>query len=232
METKNEPLHVNMNMDFQERMDPQEANTFFEDRRAMRTPPRGTVARGLLQADERFFAGRDQAGQFVPTMPIPITEALLRRGQERYNIYCSVCHGIAGDGLGIIMTGQYGYTPAPTYHDTRLRQAADGYLYEVIVNGVRSMPSYAQQIAVADRWAIVAYIRALQRSQGATRADIPENVTQLPVVGVQDSTASGQPTNDSLQTGAATPGSTGQTGGVTGGEAASPPAATPPAPQP
>jgi mono/diheme cytochrome c family protein len=143
----------------------------------MRTPPSGTVARGLLKADSRFYAGRTEAGEYVERAPVPVTRALLERGQERYDIYCTVCHGRAGDGNGIIMTGNYGYTPAPTYHSERLRNVTDGYLYDVIANGIRNMPGYAQQIPVSDRWAIVVYIRALQRSQNASEGDVPESIT-------------------------------------------------------
>lgn len=173
MESEAPPIHPNLNMDFQERFDPQEANPFFANNMAMRTPVPGTVARGLLRDDVPFYQGRTEAGAYVAQMPVPITRELLVRGRERYDIYCAMCHGKAGDGQGIIMTGGYGYTPAPTYHDERLRGVADGYLYDVITNGVRNMPAYAQQVPVADRWAIVAYIRALQRSQHAAEGDIP-----------------------------------------------------------
>lgn len=208
MESKNPPIHPNLNMDFQKRFDPQESNVFFADNRAMRPPVPGTIARGLLREDTRFYNGQAQDGQFVAEVPVPVTEALLRRGQERYNIYCAVCHGLSGDGQGIVTTGGYGYTPAPTYHDDRLRQVEDGYLYSVIVNGVRTMPSYATQVPVADRWAIVAYIRALQRSQFGTQADVPAQVLPtLEQVDV-DTTGAGQPTLDTTQAGtpdAATP---------------------------
>ncbi len=170
------PVHINPNMDWQEKFEAQEANPLFEDGRAMRPPVPGTVARGFLRDDAPFFYGRDEAGTYVSTMPIPYTLEVIERGRERYNIYCAVCHGKAGDGLGIIMTGQYGYVPAPTYHSDNLRQAPDGYMYDVIANGVRSMPGYAQQIPVADRWAIVAFIRALQTSQNAAEGDIPASI--------------------------------------------------------
>jgi cytochrome c len=163
-------------MDFQEKFEAQEANPFFADGAAMRKPVSGTVARGLLKDDVRFFEGRTEDGAYVSDMPMPVTRTLLERGQERYNVFCSVCHGKAGDGQGVIMTGNYGYTPATSYHSERIREAADGYLYDVVANGVRNMPGYAQQIPVADRWAIVAYIRALQRSQNATEGDLPESV--------------------------------------------------------
>ena len=180
MVSEKPPIHPNLNMDFQEKFDPQEANPYFADGRAMRTPVAGTVARGFLRADTRIYNGRGDGGEYLAVMPVPLTRELLVRGQERYNIFCAVCHGKAGDGKGIIMTGGYGYTPAPSYHEPRLRRGgetgADGYLFDVITNGVRSMPGYAQQIPVADRWAIVAYIRALQRSQNAERGDLPADV--------------------------------------------------------
>lgn len=176
MESSEPPIHPNLNMDFQERFDPQEPNPFFEDGMAMRTPVPGTVARGMLREDTRFYEGRTEQGELVERMPVPVTRELLERGQERYNIYCAVCHGRTGDGEGIIMTGDYGYTQAPTYHSDRLREVSDGYLYDVITNGIRTMPGYAHQVPVADRWAIVAYMRALQRSQYAPEEDLPSSV--------------------------------------------------------
>jgi mono/diheme cytochrome c family protein len=179
MKSESPPVHLNRNMDFQERFEEQEANPFFQDRAAMRMPVAGTVARGRLRTTQNadFLLGRTTAGDFVARIPMPVTEALLLRGQERFNIYCSVCHGIAGDGRGVIMAGNggqgYGYTPAPSYHTDFLRGVPDGYLYDVILNGVRSMPSYGFEVAPADRWAIVAYVRALQRSQNAGPEDVP-----------------------------------------------------------
>lgn len=176
------PVHPNLNMDFAQHFEPQEVNTFFEDGRAMRPPVPGTVARGLLMEDTEFFLGRTETGEYIAEMPVPLTRELLERGLERYNIYCAVCHGRAGDGQGIIMVGNggngYGYTPASSYHDDRLQQTTDGYLYDVVANGVRNMPGYAQQIPVADRWAIVAYIRALQRSQEAREGDLPPSILE------------------------------------------------------
>lgn len=169
------PVHLNQNMDFQERFDPQEANAFFADGRAMRAPVRGTVARGFLKDDTELWAGRDASGEFVEENPVTVDMALLERGREQYDIYCSVCHGLSGDGLGIIMTGGYGYVPAPTYHSDMLRAQPDGYLYDALTWGVRSMPGYGTQIDVEDRWAIVAYVRALQRSQAASINDVPES---------------------------------------------------------
>ena len=176
------PIHPNLNMDFQEKFEPQEYNPMFADGAAMRPPVPGTVGRGQLRtsAEAPVVYGRDASGEFVDEIPVPVTPELVARGQERYEIFCSVCHGQTGDGRGIIMVGNggqgYGYTPAPTYHSDYLRGVGDGYLYTVIANGVRSMPSYGHELPVTDRWAVVAYIRALQRSQDASLDDIPMNV--------------------------------------------------------
>lgn len=170
------PMHINPNMDFQERLDPQEASGFFADGRAMRPPVPGTVARGFLRDETRFYAGRNADNSFVRTSPVPISMDVVKRGQDRYDIYCAPCHGKAGDGLGPIMTGNYGYVPAPSYHTADMRAVPDGHLYDVVANGIRTMPGYAQQIPVADRWAIVTYIRALQLSQNAVRDDIPQSI--------------------------------------------------------
>lgn len=170
------PIHPNLNMDFQERFDPQEANPFFADSASMRKPVPGTVARGQLRDTTVLYAGRTSDGEYVERIPIPVTRALLERGQERYNIYCTPCHGRTGEGNGIVLQGDYGYPPAASYHVERLRQAPDGYLYNVIANGTGNMPSYGDQVPVRDRWAIVAYIRALQRSQNARPEDVPEEV--------------------------------------------------------
>ncbi|MFB6229755.1 MAG: cytochrome c [Salinibacter sp.] len=172
----NPPFHMNLDMDFQQKFGPQEANPFFEDDAAMRTPVSGTVARGHLQADSALYRARTSEGEYVEKIPITVTQKVLERGQERYKIHCTPCHGKKGDGNGVIMRGDYGYTPAPSYHTDRLRKAPDGYLYDAIANGVRSMPAYGQKIPVLDRWAIVAYIRALQRSQNATEKAVPPGV--------------------------------------------------------
>ncbi|MEM1054088.1 MAG: cytochrome c [Bacteroidota bacterium] len=181
MKSDETPIHPNLNMDFQEKFEAQEANAFFEDGAAMRPPVPGTVARGQLRTTDNaaYEYGRDENGAFVRGYPeeVEITPAFLERGQERYLIFCAVCHGPTGDGAGVIMVGNagqgYGYTPAPTYHSDYLREIEEGYLYSVIANGVRSMPSYGHEVLPEDRWAIVAYIRALQESQNADLEDIP-----------------------------------------------------------
>lgn len=168
------PVHVNPNMDSQEKFKPQEANSLFADGRAMRPPVPGTIARGFLQEDVAQWTGRNEDGSWAEN-PTELTMAVMDRGQERYNIYCSVCHGLSGNGKGIIMTGPYNFVPAPTFHSDLLRAREDGYFFDVASYGIRSMAGYGTQIPVADRWAIVAYVRALQRSQYATASDVPEN---------------------------------------------------------
>lgn len=159
------PIHPNLNMDQQEYFEPQEVNEFFDDNRAMRKPVEGTIARGNLKQDKAYHQGINEDSSFVEEIPVEVTKSFLYRGQDRYNIYCQPCHGATGDGQGIIMANNYGYVPAPSFHQDRIREESDGYLYSAIANGIRTMPSYAHQVPVDDRWAIVAYIRALQRSQ-------------------------------------------------------------------
>ncbi len=166
------PIHLNPNMDNQERYDPQSSSSFFADGATMRTPPAGTVARGLLHEDSVYFTGMVHDTTPVRLSPLPTTLDLLKRGQQRYDIYCSPCHSKIGDGKG--MTVQRGLNPPPpSFHDERLVQAADGHFFNVITNGIRNMPPYKYQVPIEDRWAIVAYIRALQRSQHATDRDVP-----------------------------------------------------------
>ena len=168
------PIRLLQNMYSQEKYKAQAQNNFFEDGAAMRVPVAGTVARGYLRDDVAFYEGKTKDGDTLLVAPVAYTMETLLRGQERYNIYCAPCHSRVGDGKGIVV--ERGYTPAPTYHDNRLRNVPDGHLYLVITNGIRNMPSYRSQISVEDRWAIVAYIRALQRSQHASVADVPESM--------------------------------------------------------
>lgn len=199
------PIHPNLNMDFQERFDPQAYNPLFENKAATRKPPTGTVARGLLRDSSELYQGRRPDGEYVERIPVAVNRKVLERGQKKYNTFCTPCHGKSGKGNGVIMRGDYGYTPASSYHIDRLRRATDGYLYDVIANGVRNMPSYAQQIPVRDRWAIVAYVRALQRSQNAKAENLPASVvarieeqTGVQIRSSSDTTATTQsgPTSD------------------------------------
>lgn len=168
------PIRLLQNMYSQEKYKPQSQNPFFEDGSAMRMPVSGTVARGYLRDDVAYYEGKTKEGDTLRVAPVAYTMETMLRGQERYNIYCAPCHSRVGDGKGTVV--ERGYTPAPTYHDNRLRNVPDGHLYLVISNGIRNMPSYRSQIPVEDRWAIVAYIRALQRSQHASIADVPESM--------------------------------------------------------
>lgn len=149
---------------------PLRESDFYPDRRSARPLPEGTVARGDLEQDTYFYTGKIN-GQPGNELPMPVTKELLDRGEERYNIYCSPCHSKLGDGNGMIV--QRGFKRPPSYHTDRLRQAPVGHFYDVISNGFGAMSEYRSQVPVADRWAIVAYIRALQLSQNASRADVP-----------------------------------------------------------
>lgn len=155
----------------QPRFKPLARSDFYADMRSARPPVEGTVARGEWHEDSYFYTGKvgNQPGDAIP---FPVTEQVLARGQERFNIYCSPCHSRLGDGNGMIV--QRGFRPPPSYHTDRLRKAPLGYFYGVITNGFGAMPEYASQIPPRDRWDVVAYIRALQLSQNATAADVPE----------------------------------------------------------
>jgi Cytochrome C oxidase, cbb3-type, subunit III len=155
----------------QPRNKPLAKSDFFEDERASRPLVEGTVARGHVQADEQFETGKVN-GKLADTFPFPVTRAVLLRGQERYNIFCSPCHDRLGNGQGMIV--RRGYRPPPSYHIDRLRTAPPGHFFDIITRGFGSMPDYAEPIPPHDRWAIVAYIRALQLSQNARLADVPE----------------------------------------------------------
>ncbi len=168
----------------------QKSDGIFSDGRASRTPPDGTVARGHLNEDKAFYTGKidnpdlnvqvesttDASGNTLVTsfpnaideFPLPVTRELIDRGEERYNIYCIVCHGPVGAGDGMIV--RRGFSQPPTYHDDRLRNAPVGHFFDVITNGWGRMNGYAASIPAADRWAIVAYIRTLQVSQNPDQA--------------------------------------------------------------
>lgn len=179
MTSEDPPIHPNLNMDYVERFEAQEPNGFFFDGAAQRPVVAGTVARGKLRTDENapFYYGRSAGGDYVAEIPIPVTPAVVARGQDRYDIFCTPCHGIAGDGRGIVAVGNgglgYGFQ-VPSYHTDALRARPDGYIYDVIQNGINTMPSYGHEMLPADRWAIVAYVRSLQRSVDAESEDVPE----------------------------------------------------------
>lgn len=158
------PIHLNPNMDVQPRAEPQAASAFFYDGAAMRRPVEGTVARGELRDGGPYWTGLDANG-FVASNPLPLDDALRERGRRRFEIYCAPCHDRNGNGKGILF--ERGKVPTPSFHSDRLRSAPDGYFFGVITNGFGLMPSYAYPIPVADRWAIVAHVRALQARRAA-----------------------------------------------------------------
>ncbi len=162
----------------QPRYKPLAASTFFEDGRSARPAVAGTVARGSdeLRDDELYYSGK-VGGVAADTYPFPVTASVLLRGQERYAIFCTPCHGATGAGDGMIV--RRGYRRPASFSDDRLRQAPAGYFVDVIASGFGAMPDYAAQVRVRDRWAIAAYIRALQLSQRASIEDVPPEDRRL-----------------------------------------------------
>jgi len=158
------------NMHNQAKYIPLRESDFFADGTSARPLPAHTVARGFLRADTARYTGLMKDGRPVADFPFPVTRELLQRGEQRYNIFCSPCHDRAGTGRGMVV--QRGYKQPPSYHIDRLRSSPVGYFYNVITEGFGVMPSYASQIPPEDRWAIVAYVRALQLAQNARLADL------------------------------------------------------------
>jgi mono/diheme cytochrome c family protein len=156
----------------QPRYDPYEPSEFFSDGRSARPLVAGTVPRGTLQENQAFFTGKSN-GVLVAELPLPITRELIERGRERYNISCTPCHDQVGLGNGMVV--RRGFSPPPSFHTDRLRQAPNGHYFDVMTQGFGKMPAYNTQISPADRWAVVAYIRALQLSQRISAKDIPED---------------------------------------------------------
>lgn len=154
---------------------PLRESEFFADHRSARPQVEGTVARGHLRVDAARYTGKTGDND-VTTFPFPITRDDLTRGQQRFEIYCSPCHGRLGDGQGLVV--KRGFRQPPSYHIQRLKDAPVGHFFDVQTNGFGAMPSYASRVAPDDRWRIIAYIRALQLSQGATMADVPPDQKQ------------------------------------------------------
>ncbi|MDF3057180.1 MAG: cytochrome [Rariglobus sp.] len=177
------PLEVFPDMDHQAKYKPQAESAFFADGRADRPLPAGVVAygrdtdmpaAGFLKADATLFEGKDSKGAWLTGFPSAVTvdpAKLLERGQDRFTIYCAPCHGALGDGNGI--TKQYGMGATPTFHDDAKRKLANGEIFNVITHGKGNMLSYADKLPAEDRWAVVAYVRALQRAAHANAADVP-----------------------------------------------------------
>lgn len=170
------PIHLQRNMFDQPKYKAQGKSDFYEDGATMRTPPAGTVAREHAMDKLVLYTGKTEDGEFARIIPVEVDMTLLERGRQRYDIYCAPCHSRVGDGKGIMI--KRGYVPPTNLHDQRVIDMSTGQLFDVISNGVRNMPSYRHQIPVEDRWAIIAYVRALQRSQNAGEKDIPEEIRE------------------------------------------------------
>jgi mono/diheme cytochrome c family protein len=186
-------VHIIQDMDNQPKYKAQDPSNVFADQRSMRLPIPGTVKRGGLEEDDHFYRGfsqtTDPAGKaqvkFFDTLPqqVQLAEPLLKRGQERYNIYCAVCHGTDGYGNGpvnarAVQKQEPKWVPAASLHTEAVRSRPDGHLFNTITNGIRNMAGYASQISVEDRWAIVAYVRALQLSQNVPANQVPPDKLQ------------------------------------------------------
>jgi mono/diheme cytochrome c family protein len=162
------PIHINPSMDDQVKVLPQTASTFFFNGASMRDPVPGTVAIGGLREDAAFFTGKGADGQYVATVPVTANDALLERGHQRYTIYCQPCHDARGDGRGILF--QRASVPTGNYHTEKILKYTDGEIFDVITNGRGLMSGYRWPIPPSDRWAIVAYVRELQRQRQARAA--------------------------------------------------------------
>jgi mono/diheme cytochrome c family protein len=169
-----QPLHLFPDMDYQPKYQAQESSALpnWKDRLAMREPVEGTVAREQLREDDGYFTGM-VGKEYLAKVPVKVDETLIRRGQERYNIYCAPCHDRSGSGQGMVV--KRGYPTATNLTAERVRMhMPDGQIYTTISRGIRQMPAYRVEIPVPDRWAIVAWVRVLQQSQHASLADVPE----------------------------------------------------------
>jgi mono/diheme cytochrome c family protein len=161
----------------QPKYEPLEAGAMFADGQSARPLVEDTVARGHLDDDEQFYTGKVN-GQLADTFPYAVTAAMVNRGQERFDVFCSPCHDRAGTGRGMVV--RRGYRQPPSFQDQRLKDAPVGHFFDTMTNGFGAMPDYRAQIPPADRWAIVAYIRALQRTTGAPAATQPQPTPVAP----------------------------------------------------
>jgi mono/diheme cytochrome c family protein len=161
------PIHINPSMFNQPKALPQTASEFFYNGSTMREPVPGTVPIGGLREDTAFFTGKDADGQFIATIPVPVDAALVERGHQRYTIYCQPCHDARGDGKGILF--QRGNVPTASFHQEKILKYADGQIFDVITNGSGLMSGYRWPIPPADRWAIISYVRELERKRLAAQ---------------------------------------------------------------
>ena len=174
-------IQVVYDMDQQYKAKSQTTNDFFADGVSMRAAPKGTVARNHLYADDGFALGFQQAGAdtvFIDEFPLPVTMEMVTRGRERFDIFCATCHGVSGNGNGLVHVraaslGEGTWTPPTDLTSETVIERPVGHIYNTIKNGIRSMPAYGSQIDPEDRWAITAYVRALQLSRNATIDDVP-----------------------------------------------------------
>lgn len=186
------PLYIFPDMDWQAKYLPQRTNTFFKNGMNDRPCLEHAVSRGqgwerksVFEANYQYLpslnkeldTGKDAAGAFVRGFPLKVDEALMQEGQKKYTLFCKVCHGAAGDGNGI--TKQYGMIATASYHDDRIRQMPEGEIFNTITHGKNTMGSYADKLSPSERWAVIAYVRALQRSQNASVADLPADQLHL-----------------------------------------------------
>jgi mono/diheme cytochrome c family protein len=175
------PFRWDAGMAFQPKFKPQSRSNLFPDGREQRLPVAGTVARGERQIDDHFYRGKFDDGTFAKGFPMNVTPQMVRRGQEQFNIFCSVCHGYSGSGDGLVakraeQLQEPLWVPPISLYAEHVREMPEGQIFETITNGVRTMPPYGSRIAPEDRWAIILYVRSLQRSQGATEADVPAEI--------------------------------------------------------
>ena len=164
------PLEVFPDMDRQAKFLPQAANEFYVDGRADRPAVPGTIARGNYYENDFFATGRVN-GEFAPGFPVPVTNEMMELGQEKYQIFCAVCHSQTGDGNGI--TKIYGMVATPSYHSDMYRDKTEGEIFNTITYGKNTMQGYGSKLTPEERWAVIAYLRALQRAQNATIDDVP-----------------------------------------------------------
>jgi mono/diheme cytochrome c family protein len=167
-----QPVHLVPDMDWQPKYQPEEASPLWPDGRAMRPLVDGTVAQGQLREDEGKYSGM-VGGLYLAKAPVPVDAAVIKRGQQRFNIYCTPCHDRTGSGQGMVV--KRGYAPPVNLTSDRVLNMPDGQIFWTMTNGVRNMPSYRKQVPVEDRWAIVSWVRVLGRSQHGALADVPED---------------------------------------------------------
>jgi len=170
-------VHVIPDMDNQPKLQAQQSTPFFADGRAMRPEIPGTVARDGLRADDHYYRGKVD-GKPATKYPVAVSHDLMQRGQDRFNTFCAPCHGLGGYGDGMVSQradalGEGTWVPPPSFHTDQVRDRPVGEVFDIITNGIRKMPAHGPQIGVHDRWAIVAYVRALQLSRNARMEDVP-----------------------------------------------------------